>query len=269
MLSPLQTGSVPMLRLHELQQSIARGILTDDTAPLAGAIREDGLRFDKRLQVYRNNTFISLTEALTATYPVVSALVGEKFFAAATKAHIAAQPPRAPRLAEYGAGFADFLAGFSPAQSLPYLPDVARLEWAINEAYHAPDDTGLTPQSLSSVPQEQLSALCFKLRVSARLLHAPYRVDRLWRAHQPGGSLERLDIAGGCHLLIYRPAEEVELMRLDPAGFALLSEISRGAMLESAYTAAAAADPAFDLTTALGTHLTRGVFSGFSFPSPA
>jgi hypothetical protein len=75
-----------MLPLHELQRTIARGILADAPAPLAGTIREDGLPFDKRLQVYRNNTFISLTEALTATYPVVSALVGERFFAAAAKA---------------------------------------------------------------------------------------------------------------------------------------------------------------------------------------
>ena len=258
-----------MLPLHELQQTIARGILADEAAALADVIREDGLSFDKRLQVYRNNTFLSLAEALKTTYPVVSALVGEKFFATAAKAHIAAQPPRAPRLAEYGAGFADFLAGFERVRALLYLPDVARLEWAINGAYHAAGDVDLTPQSLASVAQEQSSALCFKLRSSARLLHARYRVDRLWLAHQPGRSLDGLDIAGDCHLLIYRPADDVELMTLEAPGFALLSEIDRGATLESAYAAAAAVDSSFDLTAALGTHLTRGVFSGFSLSSSA
>jgi hypothetical protein len=256
-----------MLPLRELQQSIARGILTDAAEPLADAIRADGLPFGKRLQVYRNNTFISLTEALKATYPVVNALVGEKFFTTAARTHIAAEPPRAPRLAEYGAGFADFLAGYGPARSLPYLPDVARLEWAINEAYHAPDDRGLTPQSLSSVPQELFPSLCFKVRSSARLLHAQYRVDHLWDAHQPGGSLETLDIAGDRRLLVYRPADDVELMTLNAGGFALLLEIARGATLEAAYAAAAAVDPAFDLTAALGVHLTRGVFSTFSLPT--
>jgi len=255
-----------MLPLHELQRTIARGILADEAAALADVIREDGLPFDKRLQVYRNNTFISLTEALKATYPVVSALVGEKFFGAAAKAHIAAQPPRAPRLVEFGGGFSDFLGAFEPARSLPYLPDVARLEWAINEAYHAPDDSGLTPQSLSSVAQDQFPSVSFKLRSSGRLFHARYRIDRLWRAHQPGGSLEGLDINGDCHLLVYRPSGDVELMTLDAAGFALLWEIGRGATLEAAYAAAAAIDPAFDLTSALGTHLTRGVFSQFSLP---
>jgi Putative DNA-binding domain len=256
-----------MLPLHELQQTIARGILAEQVDPLAGIIREDGLPFDKRLQVYRNNTIISLTEALKATYPVVSALVGEQFFAFAAKSCIAAYPPRVPRLIEYGAEFADFLAGFAPAQSLPYLPDMARLEWAINEAYHAPDDSGVTPQSLSAVPQEQFAAVSFKLRSSGRLLHARYRVDRLWRAHQPGGSLEGLEIAGDCHLLIYRPAADVEMMMLDAAGFALLTRIAGGATLESAYEAATSKDPAFDLTAALGAHLTRGTFNGFSLPA--
>jgi hypothetical protein len=253
--------------LHELQQTIARSILADEAAALAGAIRENGLPFDQRLQIYRNNTFISLCEALKASYPVVSALVGEKFFAIAAKGYIAAQPPRAPRLTEYGAGFVDFLAAFEPARSLPYLPDMARLEWLINEAFHAPDDTGLMPQSLSSVAQDQFPWMSFKLRSSGRLFHARYRIDRLWRAHRPGGALEGLDIRGDCHLLIYRPGGEVELMTLDAAGFALLSNIDRGATLETAYAAAAAIDPAFDLTTALGTHLTRGVFGRFSMPT--
>jgi hypothetical protein len=253
--------------LHELQQTIARGILAEQVEPLASVIREDGLPFDKRLQVYRNNTIISLTEALEATYPVVSALVGEVFFAFAAKSYIVAQPPRVPRLAEYGAEFADFLAGFAPAQSLPYLPEVARLEWAINEAYHAPDDIGLAPQNLSSVSPEQYAALTFTLRTSCRLLHSPYRVDRIRRAHQPGGSLEGLETAGECHLLVYRPAADVELMSLDPAGFALLSKIGGGATLEAAFEAAASEHSAFDLTAALGTHLTRGTFSGFFLPA--
>lgn len=253
-----------MLPLRELQQAVARGILAEQAAPLAGVIREDGLPYDKRLQVYRNNTIISLTEVLKATYPVVGALVGEQFFAFAAKTCIAAHPPRVPRLAEYGAEFADFLAGFAPAQSLPYLPDMARLEWAINEAYHAPDDKGLAPQDLSSVPPEQYSALRFALRASCRLLQSPYRVDLIWRAHQPGGSLEGLEIAGECHLLIYRPVADVEIASLDAAGFALLSKIADGTTLESAYESAVVEDAAFDLTAALGTHLTRGSFSGFS-----
>jgi hypothetical protein len=197
---------------------------------------------------------------------VVSALVGDQFFAGAARVYIEAHPPRAPRLAEYGADFAAVLAGFAPAQSVPYLPDTARLEWTINEAHHAPDDNGLTPPGLSSVAPERYAALTFRLRASCRLFRSAYRIDRLWKAHQPGQSPDGLEIGGDCHLLVYRPAADVELMMLDAAGFALLSQLAGGATLESAYEAAALQDPAFDLTAALGTHLTRGTFSGFSLP---
>jgi hypothetical protein len=260
---------MPMLPLRELQQTVARGILADELGALAGAIVEDGIAFDKRLQVYRNNTFISLTEALMATYPVVAALVGEKFFAFAAHNFIAADPPRAPRLAEYGGGFGDFLADFEPARTLPYLSDVARLEWAMNDAHHAADDRVLMAQDLAAVPPESSGALILKLHASCRLLRPARRVDRLWLAHQPGGSLESLDIDGVCHLLVYRPQAEVEMMTLDAAGFALLAAVRTGATLEAAFTSAIAIDPAFDLAGTLSALLARGVFAGFRLPEPS
>lgn len=254
------------MQLRELQQSIARGILSGHPEALAAIVREDGLAFGKRLQVYRNNTIISLTEALKATYPVVAALVGENFFAFAAKAFISGEPPQAPRLAEYGGGFAAFLAAFEPARTIPYLADVAALEWAMNEAHHAPDNAALTPQDLAAVPQENAASIVLELRCSCRLLHSKYRIDRLWQAHQPGGSLQGLAIDGNCHLLVYRPQDDVEMMSLDAAGFALLSRIGEGATLEAAYEAAAKIDPAFDLSSVLSIHLTRGVFSGYAVP---
>lgn len=257
------------MQLRELQQTIARGILTDQPEALADVVREDGLASDKRLQVYRNNMIISLTEALKATFPVAAALVGEKFFGFAAKIFISEKPPQAPRLAEYGGGFPGFLAGFEPAHTLPYLADIAALEWAMNEAHHAPDDAMLTPQDLAAVPQENAASLVLELRSSCRLLHSKYRINRLWLAHQPGGSLQDLAIDGECHLLVYRPQDDVEMMTLDAAGFALLSRIADGASLEAAYEAAAMIDPGFDLSTVLGIHLTRGVFGGHAVPESA
>jgi hypothetical protein len=257
------------MQLHELQQTIARSILADRPEALAAIVREDGLAFDKRLQVYRNNTIISLTEALRATYPVVAALVGEKFFGFAAKAFISGDPPQAPRLAEYGGGFAAFLATFESARTLPYLADVAALEWAMNEAHHALDDVALTPQDLSTVPQENAPSIVLELRRSCRLLQSKYRIDRLWQAHQPGGSLQDLAIDGDCHLLVYRPQDDVEMMTLDAVGFALLSRIGEGATLEAAYETAAGIDPVFDLSGALGIHLTRSVFGSYAVPESA
>jgi len=123
-----------MLALPELQRAFAAAILTEEATPLAGIVKANGIAAERRIQVYRNNSLITLGEALKATFPVVCRLVDERFFDYAARSFIRAHPPRQPRLAEYGDGFADFIGGFAPAQSLPYLADVARLEWAINVA---------------------------------------------------------------------------------------------------------------------------------------
>ncbi len=81
--------------------------------------------------------------------------------------------------------------------------------------------------------------------------------------------MQDLAIDGDCRLLVYRPQDDVEMMTLDAAGFVLLSRISEGVSLEAAYEAAAMIDPAFDLSAALGIHLTRGVFSGYAVSESA
>jgi hypothetical protein len=118
-----------MLALRDLQAAFARALLADDAGPVTALIAGDGLAAEERLDIYRNNVFASLTEVLRDTFPAVCRLLDERFFAYAGHDFIRRRPPRRAVLAEYGAQFATFLAGFAPASGLVYLPDVARLEW--------------------------------------------------------------------------------------------------------------------------------------------
>jgi hypothetical protein len=252
-----------MLPLNELQGALADSVLRGDDGPLAAIIRDDGIGFGRRLQVYRNNTFSSLTAALKDTFPVVCQLVDERFFGYAAREYIAAHPPAAPRLAEYGADFADFLAGFEPARRLTYLPDVARLEWAINGAYHAADTRSLDPARIAALPQERYAALHLVPHPSCRLFASEFPVDRIWQAHQPGGDLETgIDLSsGGCRLLIDRRAADIRFLTLDAAGFAFFQVLLDGSALQGAYEAAALVAADFNLIVALSSHLARGTFT--------
>jgi hypothetical protein len=178
-----------MLPLRDLQAAMAASVFATSDAPLAALVRGDGIAADQRLAVYRNNTMVSLTAALQETFSVVCRLVDERFFKFAAHSYIVAHPPRAPRLSEYGEDFADFLAGFAPVRHLPYLPDVARLEWAVNLAFNADDAPSLNARRIADLPMERYGALVFKLHPSCRLLESAFPVDRIWDAHQPGGSL--------------------------------------------------------------------------------
>ncbi len=93
----------------------------------------------QRFNVYRNNVFAGLIEALRDSFPVVERLVGQEFFAALAQAYRHDNMPSSPVMMQYGAKFPDFLRRFEPVASLPYLPDVAQLEWLYSEAFHSAD----------------------------------------------------------------------------------------------------------------------------------
>src|SRR5262249_36525583 len=142
-------GAMPSL--HDLQRGMRAAVLDDD-AGVAREVAADGLAPEARLAVYRHHVISSLTSALESTFPVVVRLVDPRFFRFACDRYIRSEPPTGPCLFEYGATFPDFLARFEPCRHLAWLPDVARLEWAMNAALHAADAEPLTVDTLRARP---------------------------------------------------------------------------------------------------------------------
>jgi hypothetical protein len=241
-----------MPTLPELQAAFRRGLLADDDAPIGAEIAGDGLAPAARLQVYRNHVLTTLTAALEATYPVVCRLVDRRFFGYAADRFIRDHPPQGPCLSEYGAELPDFLATFPPCRPLPYLADVARLEWAMNAARHADDVPSLDPAVLRALLPEALGDVTLRLDPTLSLVESPWPVDRIWEANQPEAEApDRVDLdAGGVRLEVRRRGDAVVVRRLDPAPFALRRAILAGRSLEEAGAAALAAHPDVDLASA-------------------
>jgi len=107
-----------MPALRELQAEFRQALLGGDAAALGRLIRDDGLPADARLDIYRNNVFVSLKQVLKDTFPVVCRLVDERFFVYATDEFIRVNPPEQACLFAYGGGFTDFLAEFPPCRGL-------------------------------------------------------------------------------------------------------------------------------------------------------
>ena len=104
-----------------------------------------------RFEVYRNNVVTSLVRSLEKTYPVVSRLVGAEFFQATARVYVESDPPKTPALIDYGAGFPRFLGNFEPVRGLPYLSDVAALEWLRTRSYHAADEPHAEPSEIAAL----------------------------------------------------------------------------------------------------------------------
>ncbi len=87
---------------------------------------------EQLLQVYKNNYRVSLTEYLEAVFPVTLALVGDDFFSHIASVYIDSNPPKSPQLDHYGQHLPLFIANFEAAATVPYLTDVAALEWQLD-----------------------------------------------------------------------------------------------------------------------------------------
>lgn len=252
-------------RLRELQQAFADGVWNDAPAALAH-IRDGAFPAARHLQVYRHNTFANLTDALAANFPVVRRLVGEGFFEYAADSYIRRHPPRSGNLHDFGGDFADFLAAFPAAQSLPYLPDVAHLEWAWQEAYHAGEAHPLSLDALAAVAPAHYGSLVFQLHPSARLLASDYPVLRIWQVNQPDFEGDQVvDLAeGAVRLLVARRGLDVEIEPLTAGEYVWLTALAAGRPLAAATETALTAAANFDVAAAMQRHVRSDTFIEFT-----
>ena len=247
-----------MPSLSELQHDVRAALLEGDTR-IARAVVPDGLAPEARLAVYRHHVLTSLTTALEATFPVVVRLVDPRFFRFACDRYVRAEPPAGPCLFEYGATFPDFLAAFEPCRHLPWLPDVARFEWAMSAALYATDVAPLTAETLRAQPPGTLETADLRLQPSVTLLESAWPVDAVWRANQPGGDgIADLD-AGAARLCIWRRDDDVVFRALPPASFAFRRALASEGRLAAAVAAAMDAEPAVDLAALVRETLDEAV----------
>jgi uncharacterized protein len=215
-----------------------------------------------RLGIYRGNLSANWEKGLTAAYPVVRALVGEEFFGGLARAYGKACPSKEPDLNLFGARFAEFLAGFEHVAQYPYLPDMARLEWALHVSYYAPDLPSVNAADLAGLPPDRIESMTLALHPASALLQSKWPVSTLWLAHQPDGPAFPREMAQGCFALVVRPQWQPQLVELSAAAFAALSACGRGESFGAALDAAFALDENFDVATQLRQWLALSVFAG-------
>lgn len=203
-----------------------------------------------RLAVYRANIHGNWSGALASAYPVVRRIVGEAFFEAMARDYAREFPSTSGDLHEYGARLANFLSACAETQDLPYLPDVARLEWLAHRAHFAADPA---PFDASRPTEARLAPAC-------ALLESEWPLARIWQAHQEGGEPESVDLgAGPDRVLVHRKGWRVAVSSLGVGDYRFLERLAAG--LGAALEAAVAEDPGFDPRVALAHWVAEGVIA--------
>ncbi|MFD1382680.1 putative DNA-binding domain-containing protein [Rhodanobacter aciditrophus] len=225
---------------------------------------QDNSERNQRLNIYRNNVFVSLMTALGDIFPVCKQVVGEDFFNAMGRQFVERHPPKSPVLTCYGDEFSEFVTHFFPAQSLPYLAELCDLEYRLLQLTHAAEPATLSleaaQQSLSQVQHPErlelhLSPLCTLLRTG-------YRVGSLFLAHQTNKyqvlpTLEQIDIHQAECLLFTKRGLYGQVYVLTEAEFAFVEALQTHPSLSRALPS----QEDFDLGQTLAKLMTWQMFT--------
>jgi hypothetical protein len=262
--------------LRELQRAFGNALLTA-SGPQALSELAAMLGVEQPLlAIYRNTAVGTLSHALSLSFPAVQQIVGEDFFEGAAQQFIATHPPTGACLDAYGHDLPSFLAQFPPAASLSYLADVARLEWAVNRALHAPDAAPLALGVLAALDAARMPLVSFVPHPAVTVMRVETPADAIWRAvlAEDEAAMAALDLtAGAVWLLIERAAAGVQVQRLSAVSGAFTARLFAGESLQRALDAAAVAAPVAAVATAgapealettLAEHLAAGRFTAWT-----
>jgi hypothetical protein len=253
--------------LSELQHSFLESIHSAIDDGFLKYIRNNSVISPARqLAIYRNSIIGRFQKALKAIYPVCAQLVGDEFFMAMATEFIATAVSHSPDLNDYGEDFANFIASFAPAQSLPYLADTARLEWAWHQITGAPDHASFDHKGLAACYEEHGERIIFTLPKRASLLASPYPIHQIWESNQKyfqGEQAITLIVNQQYHFLIWRDGAQLRIDLLNEREWYILNLFSQAIPLAKVCEQTEQMFPEVDVVTLLSSWVLNGWIAGF------
>ncbi|MEM6826282.1 MAG: DNA-binding domain-containing protein [Pseudomonadota bacterium] len=224
--------------------------LTNADAPRPHGLSDgQGRAAGRRFDVYRNNVVASLIEALETAFPCIQKLVGTQNFKVLARAFVERHPPSSPLMMFYGVEMPEFLAAFPPTQTTGYLPDIARLEAAMRNSYHAADAEPIDPNALQAMSPDRLMLATVKLAPALQLIRSPWPIHAIWRYNMepdaPKPEMRAEDV------LILRPDLDPQPQLLPPGGGAFVAALQADQPFGDALASAQQVSGAFDLAAVL------------------
>ena len=238
-------------------QTAFRSALLTPTAPIPEGLTDGHKRpAGRRYGVYRNNVTVSLREALVSGFPSIVSLIGRENFHHVARAYLRQSPPVSPLMMQYGADFPAFLATVDQLAHLGYLSDVARIDVAMRQSYHAKDSSGIDPAALQALDEDTLLNTRFSFAPSVVLVRSQFPVGAIWHYTLRGGDAP----SGGAHdVVILRAEFDPEPFILGPGAGHVLEALQTGTPFGAAIDAGG---PDFDLGALLAILLSQNAITG-------
>lgn len=250
-------------------------LLEGDSSRAAPFIAAHGISPAQRLGVYANNARSNFIESVASSFPAIRRLVGEDYLRQCARGFHARHPSLAGDLQPAGTRFADYLRELHGDDEYRYLPEVARLEWLIQETLLAADHGPLDLAKLERAAPAAYDDLRFCLHPSVRLFASEFPCVAIWEANVGSAAEpEPIDLgAGPDRMLLVRNGGQLRFHRLNHgeqgfvqamhAGERFAAAVESGAARGELDAAHGGAARAFDAAAALQRFVAAGVIVDF------
>ncbi|MGE0054701.1 MAG: putative DNA-binding domain-containing protein [Hyphomicrobium sp.] len=251
-----------MVGLLGLQEDFA-GALNNPAASPPHFLKCASGSLSYRVGIYRNNVSSGLANVLKSRFPAVRRIVGDEFFKGLAHQFVTHHPPRSPALIAYGGDFAGYIGALPECSDVPYLADVADIEWQLHRCAHAADSVLLGANDIAGLSLHA-DTLTFCFAASSAVLLSQYPAYTIWRANVEL-LCERLAIGQTAEAtLITRPHLRSQAVCLPDGGYEFAMALSARHTLAEAADLASASAPGFQLDQCLGLLIRQAAFSNVS-----
>jgi len=253
-----------MPSLAELQQQFREAVITGEVQRAAPAALIGGHEPSKRLAVHARNYETSLVEALLVKFPATGWLIGTPFLREAARRFVHEHPPQGPCIAEYGAGFPNFLSNLVRAR-LPYIRDFSELEWYVGQVAIAVNSPSVDAGEFSTIDAARLPDTTLKLQPGLRYLDLEWPVDDLLKLYLTETVPDQFELTRARAWIEVRGARgEFHLNRFDRGEFTFRKSISHGRSVGDAAEHALDVNSKFDPGQALAGLIAAGLITAIN-----
>lgn len=156
-----------------------------DTLTIAG----DAAR--ARLAAYADGYPARLEEALVEAFPALRHVLGHGTFRRLVERYRPHVPAGIWSLGDVGAALPAWIAGDEIAHALPLVPDLARLEFAVQRAFHAELEAPFDAAPLAAWGADDWNAARLGFQPGVALVRSPWPIRDVWEARtQPRETID-------------------------------------------------------------------------------
>jgi hypothetical protein len=225
------------------------------------------IRSDPRLEpiernnIYANAYFYRLLECLKEEYPASLAVTGSDDFAGLVQDYLIWRQPTEPSIFYAGRYLAEFLRNHRLAKRWPFIAELARLERATLESFHAPQASVLTDEGLRAVPPERWPMIELRSHPGVEILRGEWRVSDMLSAVERGDKWAA-PAQDSNAVIVWRQGASVHYRVLEDAETDALILLQKGTSFAAICEAIEIANSSSDQVALIGRLLARWLADG-------